>query len=388
MLRPLIALFLLMSSQGCSDCETCPAAKRESTSCCEAPPPETSGDSKVLNGQKASTRPVDDQMTFVPAARADVESMAAERARETRVMIVSFDGLRPDAISAENAPTIQALIDGGAYQSAGLAEIPAATLPNHASMVTGLSILSHGVFVNVTIEGRIVHETIFDVARAHGVSSGFFANKTKLGYLCAEGDADVRVITGDVDDIANECANAIRERDLRLIFLHFGEPDGAGHSQGWMTAPYLTQVKRVDAAFSRVLDALAEREFRDETLLILTADHGGHDKTHGFPIPEDQHVPFILNGPGIASGRTLTNITRPMDAAATALARLELPTASARDGRDVAEAREDFTPDDNAGDDPAVMLGALCGPFPWMFLTLTLVGAHRLKRRAAQRRYS
>ncbi|HPF40026.1 MAG TPA: alkaline phosphatase family protein [Phycisphaerae bacterium] len=385
MLRILIALFVLMSSPGCSDCETSSCADRESTSCCESPQPVASGDTKVLNGANESAGPANDQMTFVPRARANVESTAAAGAAETRVMIVSFDGLRPDAINADNAPTLQALIDGGAYQPAGLAEIPAATLPNHASMITGLSIISHGVFVNVTIDGRIVHQTIFDVARAHGVSSGFFANKTKLGYLCAEGDADVRVITGDVDDIANECANAIRERDLRLIFLHFGEPDGAGHSQGWMTAPYLTQVKRVDTAFSRVLDALAERNLRDETLLILTADHGGHDRTHGFPIPQDQHVPFILNGPGIASGRTLTSITRPMDAAATALTRLDLPTTSARDGRDVAEAREDFTPDDNGSDDPAMALGALCGPFPWLFLTLTLtlVGARRVYRRPA-----
>lgn len=322
-------------------------------------------------------------MTFVPQTKKPIEDDSAATADpDARVLIVSFDGLRPDAIDATTAPTLRGLIDGGSYHAAALAEIPAVTLPNHTSMVTGLSILSHGVFVNIDIEGRVQHPTIFDVAREHGVSAGFFANKGKLGYLCAEGDTDIRRIRGDVDEIADECAAAIRDNDLHLIFLHFGEPDGAGHSQGWMTDAYLAQVTRADAALSRILDALQERGLRDKTLLIVTADHGGHDKTHGFPIPTDQHVPFILNGPDIAPGRSLTSTLHPMDVAATALTQLGLPTTIAREGRDVTEARIDYTPPENVMEDPAILFGSLCGPVPWMFLTITLVGMQRMRRRS------
>lgn len=305
---------------------------------------------------------------------------------DARVMIVSFDGLRPDAIDAEIAPTLQGLIDGGSYNPVSLAEIPAVTLPNHTSMVTGLSILSHGVLVNSTIEGRVEHSTIFDVAQAHDVSMGFFANKGKLGYLCPEGQPDVRVITGDVDDIANECANAIRDHDLRLIFLHFGEPDGAGHSHGWMSEPYLAQVTRADAALKRILDAMDEKDVRKDTLIIVTSDHGGHGRTHGFPIPSDQHVPFILNGPGIAKGRALKNTTHPMDVAATALTQLGLPTKTAKDGHDVAEAREGYMPPETSAQDPSLILGSLCGPVPWLFFTLMFVGTRQMGRVMRRRR--
>ncbi|MCB9856729.1 MAG: alkaline phosphatase family protein [Phycisphaerales bacterium] len=387
MTRLLLSALLIVAISSCSQAETPACSAEDNTVLCGASP-SAPGATPVILNRSAERSP--DQMPMgwmrsTPYEQKPHVASAAGVGDNARVMIVSFDGLRPDAINADIAPTLQSLIDGGSYNPAGLAEIPAVTLPNHSSMVTGLSILDHGVLVNASIEGRIQHTTIFDVAKEHGVSAGFFVNKGKLGYLCAEGEADVRRITGDVDDIANECANAIRENDLRLIFLHFGEPDGAGHSQGWMSEPYLAQVTRADAALARVLDAMAERDVRKDTLLIITADHGGHDKTHGFPIPVDQHVPFILNGPGIAAGRTLTEPVHPMDVAATALTRLGLPATSARDGRDVVEARDDYSPDDTPMEDPMLLFGSLCGPVPWLFLTATLVGTRRVNRRRRAR---
>ncbi len=325
-------------------------------------------------------------MAFVPSTqKLDVPTSAQTNAT-SRVMIVSFDGLRPDAISEASAPTLWSLIESGSYQPAALAEIPAVTLPNHSSMLTGLAILSHGVFINVTAPGRIEHPTVFDVSREHSVSSGFFVNKGKLGYLCADGDADFRRIKGDVDVIADECAVAIRDNDLRLVFLHFGEPDGAGHAHGWLSDPYMAQVTRADAALRRILDVMDDRGIREETLLIITADHGGHDKTHGFPIPDDQHVPFILNGPGIAEGRRLTTEIHPMDVAAIALAYLELPMTIARDGRVIVEAQIDFSPTVDDIDEPALLFTSICGPMPWFFMTATLVGTLGLRRKFVVRR--
>lgn len=326
------------------------------------------------------------RMTFVPSKQSRIAPISAQNSTTSRVMIVSFDGLRPDAISETSAPTLWSLIEGGSYQPAALAEIPAVTLPNHSSMLTGLSILSHGVFINITAPGRIEHPTVFDVAREHDVSTGFFVNKGKLGYLCADGDADFRRIKGDVDVIADECADAIRDNDLRLIFLHFGEPDGAGHAHGWLSEPYMTQVTRADAALQRILDVMEDRGIRKETLLIITADHGGHDKTHGFPIPDDQHVPFILNGPGIAEGRRLTTEIHPMDVAASALSHLGLPTTIARDGRVIIEAQSDFAPTVDSMDEPAILFTSICGPMPWFFMTATLVSTLSLRRKFVVRR--
>ena len=289
-----------------------------------------------------------------------------------RVLLVSCDGLRPDAIPLATTPVMQRLIDTGSYQSKALAELPPVTLPNHTSMVTGLSIPHHGVLFNVAMPGRVSSKTIFDVAKAAGLSVGFFANKGKLAFLCEEGSVDAWRIVSDVDQLAAEVVKAVDSMDLRLIFVHFGEPDGAGHREGWMSEPYLTQVGRDDAALGRILDALEAKGVLSETLVIVMADHGGHDKTHFLNIPEDRFIPFILNGPGIAAGRTLCEQVRTMDAAATALDFLGLPTDIAADGKVVTEASTDFVQPPCG--EPMPILEQPCGPVPILLVAPMMVG--------------
>lgn len=282
------------------------------------------------------------------------------------VLLVSFDGMRSDAIGATETPVLDRLIRTGSYQANGFAELPPVTLPNHSSMVTGLSVLHHGVFLNTTLPDRISSTTIFDVAKEAGMGIGFFVTKGKLTFLCPDETATVIKVVGDVDLIADELIKAVAENDLHLVFLHFGEPDGAGHTHGWMSEPYLEQVTRDDAALGRVLDAYGEKGLLDQLLVLVTADHGGHDKTHWMNTPEDRHVPFIFNGPTIAAGRTLYEPRRPMDVAATALDYLGLPLDIARDGVPAKEAYADFQPPPPS--EPASLFGVPCGPFPILMI--------------------
>ncbi len=305
-----------------------------------------------------------------------------------RVMLISSDGLRPDAIERAGATVLQGLIAGGSYQATAVDEFPSVTLPNHASMVTGMSIARHGVLANTDIPGRIAATTIFDVATDAGLNVGFFINKTKLGFLCEADRVQVWKFTADVDSLADEGITAVENEDLRLIFIHFGEPDKTGHRDGWMSGPYLDAVRSVDAAIGRILDALAAKGIRDETILIITSDHGGHLNTHGFDIPDDRLIPFILNGPGIAAGRKLCDQVRIMDAAATTLDLLDLPTTSAIDGRVVTEARTDFQQPNCAVGPPPV--GFPCITFPILTLGPLLLffawrGRISRRRRSAAR---
>ena len=109
---------------------------------------------------------------------------------QPRVLLISCDGLRPDAIALADAPVLQHLIATGSYQATCLDEIPSVTLPNHASMVTGLGVARHGITANTTLPGRIAATTLFDAATAGGLRVGFFAGKGKLGYLCPEGSVN------------------------------------------------------------------------------------------------------------------------------------------------------------------------------------------------------
>jgi predicted AlkP superfamily pyrophosphatase or phosphodiesterase len=122
-----------------------------------------------------------------------------------------------------------------------------------------------------------------------------------------------------------------------LMFVHFPNGDIAGHNFGWMSRKQLETYANNDQSFGYILDSLKSRGMYDNTLIIVTSDHGGHDTTHGLNIPEDMTIPWIVSGPGILPMQLTTQV-HTMDTAATAAFALGLPIPPEWDGVPVYEA--------------------------------------------------
>ena len=123
-----------------------------------------------------------------------------------------------------------------------------------------------------------------------------------------------------------------------VLFIHFAITDGMGHSYGWLSPQQFSVLFRADEALKQFLDELDARNLRNETLFIVTADHGGHGSTHGSNSPEDMTIPWIAAGPGIQSNKALTALVHTMDTAATAAFALGLSIPAEWDGVPVYEA--------------------------------------------------
>ncbi len=67
-----------------------------------------------------------------------------------------------------------------------------------------------------------------------------------------------------------------------------------GHVFGWMSKEYLAATSNADRCMGQEMKALDEH-----TAVLLTSDHGGHEKTHNTAGPEDRTIPIIFSGPGI-----------------------------------------------------------------------------------------
>ncbi len=65
-----------------------------------------------------------------------------------RLLLVSIDGLRADALDRGLTPNIQRMIDGGVRARWMTPSYPSLTFPNHYTLVTGLRPGHHGIIHN------------------------------------------------------------------------------------------------------------------------------------------------------------------------------------------------------------------------------------------------
>ena len=276
---------------------------------------------------------------FDTAPRCDAYGSASSRPASplpgepgAKVVLISVDGLRPDALFYAPAPNLQALACGGAYSWRARTIDHSITLPSHASMVSGFGPEAHKLFHNDLRDGYIAVPTVMSVARRAGKRVVLVVGKDKMIQLVPPEDFDVFVWTPDRDE--DVIARAIEEvrAGFDLLFVHLPAVDLTGHALGWMSGDYLKQVAATDLALGGLLAALSP-----ETTVLVSADHGGSGYIHWTGLPEDFHIPWIVKGPGVAPARPLKSAINTLDTAATVAHVLGLELDAAALGRPITE---------------------------------------------------
>lgn len=293
-----------------------------------------------------------------PATEPGIRQQGAPRAARGRVadhvIIISVDGLRPDAIGKYEAKTMQRLMREGRYSLTAQTISISKTLPAHTSMLTGVDADVHGITWNSDRTGEfgtVKVPTVFGVAHQAGFSTAAFFSKTKFHHIDVPSTIDhMRAPTGGVIPWnARKTIDLMRDylddQSPNLMMVHLADADFAGHNFGWMGWMYGMAVREVDLAVAQVLDAADQRFGVGAYTVILTSDHGGHRKSHGSTDAADTTIPWIVWGAGVQAGDTLSGI-RTMDTAATALWMLGIEAPSSFVGRPVIGA---FEPAQTAG---------------------------------------
>jgi predicted AlkP superfamily pyrophosphatase or phosphodiesterase len=278
----------------------------------------------------------------------DIAALKAPIASITRnVILVSIDGLRPDAIKKFEAPTLLRLMREGSYSMTARTILPSSTLPSHTSMLSGEPPEQHHVTWNnvVTAEKDLVDfSTVFSVARAHGYRTAAFFSKAKFSPLQLPGSLDYSQAPGGwwgkwaSTRTVGDIKTYLKTEKPNLLFVHLPDPDTAGHSSGWMSAAYGRAVNATDTALDNLLDAADEAYGKDNYSVVVTADHGGHGYGHGTSDPLDVTIPWIAWGRGVDSGEMEDVTINTFDTAPTVLWMLGVVKPEAWDGVPVVKA--------------------------------------------------
>ena len=238
------------------------------------------------------------------------------------VVFVMIDGLRPEAVTPEHCPAFAGMRARGASTLRASSVIPSITLPCHMSIFHSVPPARHGVTTNTWNPMAHPLPGLVDVARAAGKRCAFFYNWEPLRNLSQPGSlwqAHFRDSAYDHDGdvgIAAEAAHMISNDQPDFVFIYFGTVDTTGHAYGWMSNEYLAQAAFVDRSLGTVLEVLPKDSF-----ILIHSDHGGHERNHGTDLPEDMTIPWVIAGPGVRRGYTLTSPVSLLDTAPT-LARL------------------------------------------------------------------
>ncbi|MCD4684874.1 MAG: alkaline phosphatase family protein [Anaerolineae bacterium] len=264
---------------------------------------------------------------------------------QTKVILIVFDGCRPDALAQAHTPTVDVLRRAGAYTWSAQTVVPSWTLPTHMSMFRGVSPEKHGVQDNKFRVSANAFPSIFDVAHQAQLKTAMFYSWEELRDLSAHGSLDASyyrncaIDSSTVDRaIAEQAAThlAAEQPDLTLVYLC--ESDLVGHEHGWMSPHYLTAIERMDRALGCVVDTLEQAHLLAHFTCLVLADHGGHDHTHGSAAFEDTTIPWLLSGKHVKRSHEIQTPVRIIDTAATIAHLLGLTVPAVWDGQPVWDA--------------------------------------------------
>lgn len=294
-----------------------------------------------------------------PAARAQAAATAEHAPARLRrpipevehVVLISIDGCRPDVLLRVQAPNVRKLMETGSFTFWARTVPVAITLPSHASMLTGVMPEKHGITWNKQLEdadiARPKFPTIFEVAMRYGLTTAVVAGKSKFDAFAQIGHVG-RAWTkaaGD-DEVAAEAVRTIQDYHPDVLFIHFPGADKEGHANGWASPEQVKALENIDAQIGKVVSAIDSSNMRDKTVILITADHGGAGRGHGTSSagasPDDarnQHIPWIIKGPGIRKNYDLSQDARlrinTVDTFSTLCYLLGLQPQGAIDGKPV-----------------------------------------------------
>jgi hypothetical protein len=281
-------------------------------------------------------------LLFVAANLHGSDAFGAEH-----VIHISVDGLNArmmqQLIDDGKAPNLKRMQDEGAWTINARADYTQTnTLPNHTCMLTCRPVAQPEGMPNTTHHGwtenrggergSTLHKqgnpeldyiaTVFDVVHDAGMSTALYATKPKFAIYDqsfneqhgannehGRDKIDVFLATSDEPPRFSQTVNQrfledMAKHHFNYAFIHYRDPDTAGHALSWGSAGWSYTVRNVDAYLAEIFKLISNDEkLNGHTAIILTTDHGGVGFGHSDATKvENYTIPVLIWGAGVGRG--------------------------------------------------------------------------------------
>ena len=300
----------------------------------------------------------------------------------TNVVLITIDTLRADHVGCYGykqvkTPNIDSLATAGARFERAFAVVPV-TLPSHTTMLTGTypmlsgmhdfsgnklspqqptlaSLLRQAGYTTGAVIGSAVLDSRF------GLNQGFDFYYDHFDFSrLDEANLDQMERPGNI--VADVALDWLAKNAPKKFFLwmhlydpHYPYRPPEPFAHEYADHPYDGEIAFADEQVGRVLRFLKDRGLYQNTLIVLSGDHGESlgehgERTHGFFIYNaTMRVPLIIRVPGTVTARTVADPVSLVDLMPTVLSALGLEIPSQVQGKSllpaIRENKEDRTRD-------------------------------------------
>jgi len=252
--------------------------------------------------------------------------------KSSPTILILVDGLRPDALSLADVPTITNILQQSVHTFQARTVYPSVTLPCITSIFLGVTPETHGTIGNIWNSGDWQAPGLIDLIHIAGGKTAAFYNWEQLRDISRPGSLDISVCLNHAESpdlTLGESDNQVVDIATSFIsaccfdfsFVYLGCLDTAGHRHGWMSSEYLHTLENADNCIDRLLKSVP-----DSAHVVIASDHGGHENSHGSEDAADMIVPLIIKANNGMAGRLVSDVS-VLDIAPTIahLAGLEIP---------------------------------------------------------------
>jgi arylsulfatase A-like enzyme len=327
--------------------------------------------------------------TSSPPSQRDGVSLSTATPNEApNVVVITLDTTRADHLGVygykrAHTPNLDQWAKRGTTYGQAIAQIPL-TNPNHASLFTSKYPRSHGVLYNAWLLNES-HTTLAEIlanqqyttasiisafvlkTEISGLQQGFQSYDDQLSPLDPfMGLMALRVTNRLIgESLLERKADVVTDRALSwlaqrgagpfFLWVHYFDPHfpyippaeyrqlhppASDDEVARQIALYDGEISFVDAQVGRLLDQLAAEGVMDNTILVITADHGESLGEHDYYFDHGRllydpslHVPLIIvYPPKVAAGLVIQDQVQTIDIMPTILHLMDLPPLEGMQG--------------------------------------------------------
>lgn len=167
---------------------------------------------------------------------------------DKKVILISIDGLRPDAVETCGHSFVNTLKENGCYSLDASSVVPPVTLPAHTSIFYSVPPIRHGIITNDYMPPvRPIRGLAEQLERADKTCAAFYGWEP-MRHVWTSGNMKYSFFVNEYEEdnsdllLTQEALSLIARKEPDFVYLYLVETDDkGGHDHGWMTPEYCTR---------------------------------------------------------------------------------------------------------------------------------------------------